>query len=181
MKKVLLSAVAILAFGFANAQDDAKKGSSDMKFGVKAGYSSTNFTGDADTDPRGGFYIGGLVDFTVSEKFHVQPELMYSTEGASDDAGIDYLRLPIMAKYYVMEGLSLQAGPEIAFKIAAQEDLLDEATKSLDFGLGFGAGYELSNGLMFDARYNLGLANISDVDGFDFGNAGLQIGLGYRF
>jgi opacity protein-like surface antigen len=122
-----------------------------------------------------------LVDFTVSEKFHVQPELMYSTEGASDDAGIDYLRLPIMAKYYVMEGLSLQAGPEIAFKIAAQEDLVDEATKSLDFGLGFGAGYELSNGLMFDARYNLGLANISDVDGFDFGNAGLQIGLGYRF
>lgn len=174
MKKVLFAAIAVMAFGVSNAQE--------MKFGVKAGYSSTNFTGDADGgDARGGFYVGGLVDFTVSEKFHVQPELMYSTEGASDDAGIDYLRLPIMAKYYVMEGLSLQAGPEIAFKIAAQEDLVDEATKSLDFGLGFGAGYELSNGLMFDARYNLGLANISDVDGFDFGNAGLQIGLGYRF
>ena len=39
MKKVLLSAVAILAFGFANAQDEAKSTSSDMKFGVKAGYS----------------------------------------------------------------------------------------------------------------------------------------------
>jgi hypothetical protein len=181
MKKVLLSAVAILAFGFANAQDDAKSTSSDMKFGVKAGYSSTNFTGDADGgDARGGFYIGGLVDFTVSEKFHVQPELMYSTEGA-DEAGVDYLRLPIMAKYYVAEGFSLQAGPEVAFKIAAEDDFVDEAVKSIDFGLGFGAGYELASGLMFDARYNLGLSNISDIDGFDFGNAGFQIGLGYRF
>ena len=182
MKKVLLSAVAILAFGFANAQDDAKSTSSDMKFGVKAGYSSTNLTGDADgLDARGGFYIGGLVDFAVSEKFHVQPELMYSTEGAGEDAGIDYLRLPIMAKYYVMEGLSLQAGPEIAFKIATQEDFVDEATKSMDFGLGFGAGYELASGLMFDARYNLGLSNIADYDGGDIKNTGFQIGLGYRF
>ena len=181
MKKVLFSAVALLAFGFANAQD-SKGGSTDMKFGVKAGYSSTNFTGDADGgDARGGFYIGGLVDFAVSEKFHVQPELMYSTEGAADDLGVDYLRIPVMAKYYVAEGFSLQAGPEIAFKIAAEDDITDEFTKSMDFGLGFGAGYELASGLMFDARYNLGLSNISDVDGVDFGNAGFQIGLGYRF
>ncbi len=180
MKKVLLSAVALLAFGFANAQD-SKGGSTDMKFGVKAGYSSTNFTGDADGgDARGGFYIGGLVDFAVSEKFHVQPKLMYSTEGA-DEAGVDYLRIPVMAKYYVAEGFSLQAGPEIAFKIAAEDDITDEFTKSMDFGLGFGAGYELASGLMFDARYNLGLSNISDIDGADFGNAGIQIGLGYRF
>ena len=170
---------AVFAVSFANAQDK-KGGSSDMKFGVKAGLNNSNYTGDADTDAATSFYVGGLVDFAVSEKFHVQPELLYSVEGADEDS-MTFLRLPIMAKYYVMEGLSLQAGPEIAFKIAAQEDLVDEATKSLDFGLGFGAGYELSNGLMFDARYNLGLANISDVDGFDFGNAGLQIGLGYRF
>lgn len=180
MKKIILTMAAVFAVSFANAQDK-KGGSSDMKFGVKAGYLSSNFTGDFDGgDARSSFYIGGLVDFAVSEKFHVQPELLYSVEGADEDS-MTFLRLPIMAKYYVMEGLSLQAGPEIAFKIAAQEDLVDEATKSLDFGLGFGAGYELSNGLMFDARYNLGLANISDVDGFDFGNAGLQIGLGYRF
>lgn len=173
MKKVLFAAIAVMAFGVSNAQE--------IKFGVKAGLNNTNFTGDADTDAKSSFYIGGLADFTVSEKFHVQPELMYSSEGADDDFGISYLRLPIMAKYYVMEGLSLQAGPELAFKVATEEDVVDELTKSLDFGLGFGAGYELESGLMFDARYNLGLSNISDVDGVDFGNAGFQIGLGYRF
>ncbi|HLA55507.1 MAG TPA: porin family protein [Flavobacterium sp.] len=182
MKKIILSALAIFAFGFANAQD---KGGSDssITFGVKAGVQNTNFTGDdADTDAKTSFYVGGLVDFTVSESFHVQPELLYSMEGADNDLGISYLRIPIMAKYYVMEGLSLQAGPEVAFKIGTEEDGLDEITKSTDFGLGIGAGYELSNGLMFDLRYNMGLSSIYDGDGdVDIKNSGIALGLGYRF
>ncbi len=174
MKKLFLPVLALFAFGFANAQD-----SDGMKFGVKAGVNLTNFTGDADGDGATGFYVGALVDLPVGDNFHVQPELLYSMEGA-DEASISYLRLPIMAKYYIMEGLSLQAGPEVAFKIAA-DDGIDELTKSIDFGIGAGAGYELANGLMFDLRYNLGLSNISEVDGVDIKNTGLMIGLGYRF
>ena len=174
MKKLMFSALALFAFGFANAQD------SDLKFGIKAGVQFTNITGDIDADGATGFYVGGLVDIGVAEDFHVQPELLYSQEGA-DEASISYLRVPIMAKYYVMEGLSLQAGPEIAFKIGAEDDFTDEATKSIDFGLGIGAGYELPMGLFFDLRYNLGLSNISDIDGVDAKNTGLQVGLGYRF
>lgn len=173
MKKVLFAAIAVLGFMTTQAQD--------IKFGVKGGLNMTNFTGDADTDAKTSFYIGGLADFTISEKFHVQPEVLYSSEGADDDFGISYLRIPVMAKYYVAEGFNIQAGPEIAFKVATEEDAFDEWTKSTDFALGLGAGYEMENGLMFDARYNLGLSNISDVDGVDFGNTGFQIGLGYRF
>ncbi|PJE42219.1 MAG: hypothetical protein CUR32_05310 [Flavobacterium sp.] len=179
MKKIILTMAAVFAVSFANAQDK-KGGSSDMKFGVKAGLNNSNYTGDADTDAATSFYVGGLVDFAVSEKFHVQPELLYSVEGADEDS-MTFLRLPIMAKYYVADGFSLQAGPEFAFKIAAENELTDEFTKSLDYGLGIGAGYELESGLFFDARYNLGLANISDVDGFDVGTSSIQVGLGYRF
>ncbi len=175
MKKLILSAVALFAFGFANAQDD-----DGMKFGVKAGVNLTNFAGDIDdADGATGFYVGGLVDFPVGENFYVQPELLYSMEGA-DEASISYLRVPIMAKYYIIEGLSLQAGPEVAFKIGA-DDEIDELTKSIDFGIGAGAGYELSNGLMFDIRYNLGLSDISEVEGLEVKNTGIMIGLGYRF
>lgn len=179
MKKIILTMAAVFAVSFANAQDK-KGGSSDMKFGVKAGLNNSNYTGDADSDAATSFYVGGLVDFAVSEKFHVQPELLYSVEGADEDS-MTFLRLPIMAKYYVADGFSLQAGPEFAFKIAAENDLTDEFSKSLDYGLGLGAGYELESGLFFDARYNLGLANISDVDGFDVGTSSIQVGLGYRF
>jgi hypothetical protein len=179
MKKIILTMAAVFAVSFANAQDK-KSGSSDMKFGVKAGINNSNYTGDANTDAATSFYLGGLVDFAISEKFHVQPELLYSVEGADNDS-MTFLRLPIMAKYYVAEGFSLQAGPEFAFKIAAENEVTDEFSKSLDYGLGIGAGYELTSGLFFDARYNLGLANISDVDGFDVGTSSIQIGLGYRF
>jgi len=174
MKKIILTVASVFAFGFANAQEG-------IKFGVKAGANFTNFGADADTDGKTGFYVGGLADFTVSDKFHVQPELLYSNEGA-EDAKLDYLRIPIMAKYYVYEGLSIQAGPEVAFKIAAENDFLDEATKSIDFGIGIGAGYELPNGLFFDARYNAGLSDISDTEGdAKVTNTGFQIGAGYRF
>lgn len=183
MKKIIFSALALFAFGFANAQD-----ADGIKFGVKAGVQFTNFSGDGDWDGKTGFYIGGLVDIPVAEDFHVQPELLYSMEGAeaeefggTADYGISYLRIPIMAKYYVMEGLNLQAGPMVAFKIGTAEDYADEASKSIDFGLGIGAGYELPMGVFFDVRYNLGLSNISDEDGTDVKNTGFQLGVGYRF
>lgn len=171
MKKLILSFLVVIAFGTVNAQD--------MKFGVKAGANFSNLTGDADVDGRTGFYIGGLVDFGISEKFHVQPEILYSMEGG-EDAELDFVRIPIMAKYYVMDGLNIQAGPMLGFKIGA-EDGLDEVTKSLDYGLGFGAAYELPIGVFVDLRYNLGLANISDVDIIDLGTTAFQVGLGYRF
>lgn len=172
MKKVLLSAVAIMAFGVAAQAQD-------MKFGVKAGANFTNFGGDYDGDGKTGFYVGGLVDFGISGNFHIQPELLYSNEGA-EDASLDFIRIPVMAKYYLMEGLSLQAGPEIAFKVGGDEGI-DEGTKSLDFGIGAGVAYELPMGVFFDARYNLGLANISDFDPVDINNTGFMIGAGYRF
>ncbi|WP_333599951.1 porin family protein [Flavobacterium sp.] len=181
MKKIILTIAVVMAATFANAQDKKGGSSSDMKFGVKAGYTNSTFTGDTPSGLKanGGFYIGGLVDFSVSETFHVQPELLYSIEGAKDNK-LNYLRIPIMAKYYIMEGLNLQAGPELAFK-AGGDDIKDQA-KSLDYGLGIGAAYELESGLMFDARYNLGLANIDDSgSGGNVKNVSFNIGLGYRF
>ena len=172
MKKIILIIAVVLTVTFANAQKD-------MKFGVKAGYTNSNFTGDVSYDATTGFYVGGLIDFSISENFHVQPELLYSGEGAKD-AKLNYLRIPIMAKFYVMDGLSLQAGPEIAFK-AGGDTIAKDNSKSMDYGLGFGAGYELESGLMFDARYNLGMANISNVDGVNEKTTSFNIGLGYRF
>jgi opacity protein-like surface antigen len=172
MKKIILSIAAVFAFGAANAQD--------MKFGVKGGYINSNFTGDFDTDAKSSFYFGGLVDFTISEKFHIQPELLYSMEGAdNDEADLNFVRIPVMAKYYVAEGFNIQAGPQFGFVAGGGE--VKEATKSFDLGLGFGAAYELSSGLFFDARYNLGMSNISDIDGVDAKTSSFQLGLGYRF
>lgn len=172
MKKLMMAALAVFAFGEMSAQD--------LTFGVKGGVNFSNFTGDdVDADGATGFYVGGLADISLTDEFHFQPEVLYSIEGA-EDASISYLRIPLMAKYYIADGFALLAGPSLGFKVAADE-MVDEFTKSMDFGLGVGAAYELENGFFFDARYNLGLSNISDVDEAELKNTNIQIGVGFRF
>ncbi len=39
---------------------------------------------------------------------------------------------------------------------------------TIDFGLNFGLGYKLKNGINFEARYNLGLSNIWET--YYYGN-----------
>ena len=177
-------------------------------FGVKAGVNFASLTGDdaEGMDGRTSMVFGGFAKFQVSEKFAFQPELLYSMQGATtsesfwigeDDVDVDvtvkldYLNIPLMAKYYVTEGFSLQAGPQVGFLLSAkakveaggeeeEEDIKDDF-KGLDFGLNFGAGYELESGLGFDARYNLGLSNIGDHDEADGGNGVFQIAVSYSF
>ena len=187
MKKITLTVLAVFALTFANAQDKKESVTTkEIAFGVKAGYQNTNFGGDFNTKSASNFYVGGLVDFHVSEKFHVQPELLYSMEGSDEsENNLDFIRIPVMAKFFVGEGFNLQAGPEFAF--VAGGGAIKDQLKSMDFGLGFGAAYEMASGLMFDARYNLGLSDLNDFPvGSGFENAKItttsfQIGLGYRF
>ena len=172
MKKIFLTALAVFAFGSVSAQE--------VTFGAKAGVNFSNFSGDADLDGTTGFYVGGLADISFSESFSFQPELLYSIEGAKD-ASLSYLRLPLMAKYNLSESFSLLAGPNIGFLMGGDEAIKD-AAKSLDYGLGLGTMYKLESGLFFEARYNLGLANINDDENdIDIKNTNIAVGLGYRF
>ncbi|GGE89724.1 Outer membrane protein beta-barrel domain-containing protein [Chishuiella changwenlii] len=107
---------------------------------------------------------------------------------------LDYVNIPLMFKYYATEGLNIEAGPQVGFLVSAKGHAkanvdgqkvndtgdIDELFKSVDFGLNLGLGYELRNGINFGARYNFGLANISDVGG-KIKNSVFSIGLGYSF
>ena len=104
-----------------------------------------------------------------------------------------------MAKYYVIEGLSVQAGPQIGFLMSADASSsvtsggttnssssnVKDQYKDIDFGLNFGVGYKLDFGLFFDARYNLGLSDLADKrndgDNGKSTNRVIQISVGYSF
>ncbi len=162
----------------------------ELNFGVKAGANFSNVEissdfGDISPDGATSFYVGGLVDIGFSEKFHIQPELLYSMEGAKD-ADVSFVNIPVMLKYYLLAGLNIQAGPQIGFLVDAEGGT--DGLKSTNFGLNFGAAYELPGGFFVDARYNLGLSDIADaqVDPEFSGNLslktkGFQLGVGYRF
>ncbi|RZJ55927.1 MAG: PorT family protein [Flavobacterium sp.] len=184
MKKIILTAAAVMAFAFTNAQE--------TKFGVKAGVNLANVGGDfEDTSSKIGFHVGGFAEFKLSDKFSIQPELLFSTQGAKSDGqeedgiaydaklNLSYLNIPVMAKFYVAEKFSLEAGPQIGFLLSAKskyeagsfsEDVdVKDAYESIDFGVNFGAGYDFTENLSAGVRYNLGLANIAKTeDGGDF-------------
>jgi hypothetical protein len=90
-----------------------------------------------------------------------------------------------MGKYYVTKGLSLEAGPQIGFLLSAKNDNTDvkNSFKTFDFGVNFGLGYKLENGLNFGARYNFGLSNINNLDDSSskYKNGVFQIYVGYFF
>ncbi|WP_235889679.1 porin family protein [Flavobacterium profundi] len=167
-----------------------------MKFGAKAALNLSNLTGDVeDNSMKVGFQIGGLVEIKISDRFAVQPELVFSTQGAkfSDDFGdydanLNYLNIPVMAKFYVAEGFSLEAGPQIGFLMSAKLkadggdlDIKDE-TNSTDFGFNFGAGYDVTENINLGVRYSLGLSNINKDDELgDTKNSNIALAFAYKF
>ncbi|KAF2518520.1 PorT family protein [Flavobacterium salilacus subsp. salilacus] len=188
MKKLLLSAAAIMAFSVVSHAQE-------IKFGVKAGLNIADFGGDAETEgSRTGFHAGGLAEFKLTETFSIQPELLYSMQGAKGkdiltgeeyDLKFDYINIPIMAKYYLMEGLSIEAGPQVGFLMSAKaedEDIKD-SYKSIDIALNGGVAYDLPMGLFFQARYSAGISDISDIEGSDdkITNNVISLSVGYKF
>jgi len=201
MKKLLFIAV-FTAVGLmsANAQ---------TSFGVKAGVNLANGAGDVEeADTKLGLHIGGFAEFMFTEKFAFQPELLYSMQGykyeedievgdgssvnVEDKIKLDYINIPLIFKYYVTEGLAIEAGPQVGFLVSAKEELegggeseefdIDEAYNSLDYGVNFGLSYSLDMGVMFGARYYYGIADIDDTsDDFDEKNSVIQLSVGYKF
>lgn len=192
MKKILLcAAIAVFGLWNVNAQE--------VKFGVKAGLNLATISGDETSDVKSktSFHLGAVAEISISDKFSVQPELLYSAQGAKEDGGdgelkVDYINVPIMAKFYVAEGFSVEAGPQVGFIISAkindgdgsgEYDIKDE-TSGIDFGFNLGLGFKMDSGLNFGARYNLGLSNIWDFEGsddFKNQNSVIQISIGYMF
>lgn len=189
MKKITMSLLAIFAAsGAAFAQTP------DIKIGAKAGLNFSTVSDFPGSKNKTGFHIGGLAEIFINETFAVQPEILYSSEGAKTDFGkfsLDYINVPIMAKYYVIDGLSVQAGPQVGFLVKAENEVKDfgikqtidikDETKKVEFGLNFGLGYELPMGVFAEARYNLGLSKLDkDGDGSSK-NRVFQLSVGYKF
>lgn len=188
MKKLLLF-TALVACTFTTVQ------SQEVRFGAKIGINIASLGGDSTGNLSLGavtaFHLGGLAEISLSEKFALQPELLYSFEGFDNSAignsytmKLDYIRVPVLAKYYIIDNLSAEAGPTFGVLVSAKADDVDvkDSFKSFDTALSLGASYSLDMGVFFSLRYNLGLLDISD-DGSSLKNQMnvFQVSAGYMF
>ncbi len=195
MKKILITILAIIAITNVNAQ---------MRHGVRAGYAMSDVKAEfdgtkMDNDIRSTFYLGYFTEFKLSDKVAIQPELMFSPLGSKltvevlekkieSVTNFGTLSLPLSVKYFVTEGFALSGGLNFGFNLIRRgksdggdwEDFSDKI-KIFNFGPFVSLEYNLKNGLFIDARYTLGLNEISKVDKVTSKNNFILVGLGYKF
>ncbi len=189
--KLLLSVfiAAVVLTGTANAQH--------ANIGIKGGLNVTNIhnSNGVEYDNLVGFNVGLLAHIHFNKQFALQPELVYSTAGASNKNGpfetkynMGYINVPVLFQYMFDNGFRLQAGPQVGFLVSAKsktgdfkEDFKEDLNK-VDFSLAAGMSYLVpKTGFGFDARYNLGLSDINKEGNVKSTNRGFQVGVFYLF
>ena len=184
MKRIIFSAVLLLLISGAYAQH--------VEYGIKGGVNFANIRDDAannNADGKTGFHLGGLAHIHITRSFAIQPEIVYSTQGAeygNSKLKLNYINVPVLAQYMFADGFRLQTGPQLGILTTSEwkngntETDVDNLSNA-DFSWSFGASYVGHSGLGVDARYNLGLTDVSKSNTTDLQNRVWQLGLFYQF
>ncbi|UUF14635.1 MULTISPECIES: porin family protein [Flavobacterium] len=186
MKKILLAAVLFVA---TTATIQAQF----VQIGVKAGVNFANQTGGSDfegisVDKEGitSYHAGLVAELKLLEKFSIQPELLYTTQGATYKNAFSefknemgYIAIPVMAKIYMTKSLSLELGPQASFLVSNKKEFDAADPNTFDFSLNAGLGLKVVGGLFVQARYGIGLTEVSKEA--DFKNSVFQLSAGYMF
>ncbi|PSG88572.1 porin family protein [Aurantibacter aestuarii] len=222
MKKITFLVVLMCFPYLINAQKETSAPLSVLG-GLKGGLNVATIAGEGDSDvtSRISFHLGFFAEFPVSSKFSFQPELLFSSQGARENTFIqtningfptfaksdiilrlNYINVPVLAKYYLADRFSIEVGPQVGFLITARaefenedeqftikgEDSVIDNFKTIDFGAVFGLGFKVTEKVNFSIRYNLGLSNIykgeelnEDASEIEFRNRVFQFSLGFNF
>lgn len=214
---VLFRIVFVLALFFLFSP--SKVSSQETRFGVKAGLNYSSIVGDLTNGIKFRFsgHGGIFLEIKFSEKFAFQPELLYSSQGfqfSSDLFAIDgnyptidgnrfrtnvqlnYLTVPLLAKFGLGERSSIEFGPQFGFlinqvtKIKNLDELEGAPSKSRstisgkfqsDYGIAVGLGIRLSEQFSVSPRFYLGLRDrLNGAEGnLQNYNATIQVSVHY--
>jgi hypothetical protein len=192
IKKVtfLMLAVSISALSMAQGfHVGAKAGANLFKIDGKSFSQEFNF----------GYTLGAFSEINFNKKWGIQPEVIWSQTNTKTstsfneiyptstqdlkDVKLNYLSIPLLLTYRPAKILSLEAGPQFGILLDHSKNLLEngqEAFKKGDLAMLAGAQLNLG-GVKIGGRYQIGLANINDIDNKDkWTNQGWQIYAGFR-
>ncbi len=177
--------------------------------GIRAGVNVATLS-NIDADFKTDFYAGGILSLNLGRRYTLQPELIYTRQGANnvtfidydannnevtrrEDVTIQYLSLGAINKFYFVEGFHGLLGPSIDMKIGKnfpRIDFDDDDYGGVDLALSLGLGYTLPMGLTFEGRFKTGVLDafnnnyflgiFDDPDRISL-NRVFQIGLSYSF
>ena len=182
MKKVLLSAVALLAFGFANAQEEGKGNGGFAKGDVfvSGAFSiGSEKTGD---DKSSGFEIEPKVGYFVTENIAIGGKLGFASYKAEDTFGdtddLSALTVGAFGRYYMTPASQFSLFGQLGFDYSTIDDKLADVQEN-EFGLNLGLGlsYFVSNNWSIEATW-AGLGYTSNDNGGNGAEKTNSFGLG---
>lgn len=183
MKKTALTTILLLIGVISFAQT--------FSFGPKAGLNISNYTGgNIKSQALVGYHLGGILSFGFGKNFAIQPEVLFSTQGAKidndgqkTDFKTNYVTVPVMLKFKTNGGLIITAGPQVGFLTSQNipDQTIRNFAKNLDLSAGVGIGYQSRIGLGLEGRYIAGISKVGDFSGQsidpDFKNSVIQFSL----
>ncbi|MCF0052808.1 PorT family protein [Dyadobacter sp. LJ53] len=178
-----------------------------VSIGPIVGVSIANFRGDvSDTDWKPGLTVGGFYNYSSESGFGFSGQLLFTQMGAqvrnkTDEINLNYIQAPLLATFFFGQygdkvRPKIFLGPSLNFLVGAKNkngdnlngDSNNRVYSPFDLGLTFGAGINIrlqeKVWLNLDARYGLGLIDVtkdgnSNIKNHNFGiNAGLSFPLG---
>ena len=173
-------------------------GQENISLGAKGGINLSNMSSDyfADSNFRTGFHLGLFAEIPLGERFSFQPELLYGTQGAKadrkmDGSGprtteykLDYLQIPVLAKIFLTESLSIEAGPSFNFLVNEKTDGQEtDFGRNFEFAGALGASYKFGYNFFGNLRYTYGFTSAFNKEFSDNSerNNGFQLGVGFAF
>ena len=158
-----------------------------LQIGLKAGLNYADFSGtDIQTEAITSYHAGLIAEIKLLYKFAIQPELLYTTQGASYKtvAGdikneLGYIAIPVLAKIYLGKTFSLEFGPQASFLLSEKNNFDAKDPNSFDFSVDAGLSMKITKSIFIQGRYVLGLTEISP--NADAKNSTLQFSAGLMF
>ena len=147
-----------------------------VKLGIKAGLNYANQTGTAitvnsknyQTEAISSYHAGLVAEINLFEGLALQPELLYSTQGAKYKTALEditnevgYLSIPVMIKINLSKSISLELGPQASFLLSEKDNFDLYNSNTFDFAVAGGLGLKVTKSIFLQARYGLGLTEIS--------------------
>ena len=207
MKKLFFAAAVLMCSLTAFAQ--SKEGTFSIQ--PKAGINISNLSNKDNAKVKVGFTAGAEAEYQLTKQLSLSAGALFSMQGAKSTTvfrevdnttkeirevdikntmEFDYINVPILANYYIIEGLAVKLGIQPGFNIVAKRkrtDGVDKVSENLkdlgvdvrkvDFSIPIGISYEL-NDFVVDARFNLGLTEVADL--VKSKNRVFQITFGYQ-
>lgn len=188
MKKHLIALISAILLAAAPSAAEAQG----IYFGVRGGMNLTSMTDRPNSKVKVGGNVGMFCGYQFSSVIGLQVEALYSFQGyfsgnipvsrepLNSMICYDYIKVPVVAKFYLIKGLNLEAGVSFNFLVSSLGGAPPlRGMNSFDFSIPIGLAYQFGRHFEVGARYDISTVRVDPaVTGT---NSVFSINVAWRF